>query len=91
MIIFVVQSNTTMTKITNKKTKCPKNRGAEIWPIPAKTVAQTVGCSENMVRSIRRGKRNADTELGAKIEVADKLLSDGANKLLSEVKRLITF
>lgn len=77
--------------IPKDKTKGPKNNGNKIWPIPAKTVADVVGCSENMVRAIRREARSEDTELGTRIAVADRLLEDGANKLLQEVKRVVRF
>lgn len=59
--------------------------------IPHVWIADTVGCSESMVKQVRNGQRNKDTSLGQKIEVAEILLEDGRNKLLAEVKRILQF
>jgi hypothetical protein len=84
------------TKIANKKSICNKNSVETITPqpveiqIPAKVIADVVDCSVVYVKKIRRGARPNDSELAQKIEVTDKLMTDGMDKLLKEVRELMT-
>lgn len=75
-----------MSKDNVKKTRCPKN---EAIRVPARVVAQVVGCSASTVKAIRQDERSDDTELGRRIRIAEDLLTDGSNLLLKEVKRIV--
>jgi hypothetical protein len=59
--------------------------------VTSTVVAEVVGCSKEMVTKVRSGRRNADTDKGQQIEVADMLLEEGMNKLVNEVKKLVRF
>lgn len=58
--------------------------------VSSSVIAEVVGCSPSMVRMVIRGDRNTDSTKGQQIEVAKMLLEEGMNKLVNEVKRVIT-
>lgn len=74
-------------KDKNKKTTCSENKAK--LSIPAKVVAEMVGCSEAAVKAIRSGARNAHTDTGKQIVLVETLLSEGSNALLNEVKKIV--
>lgn len=53
-------------------------------------VSEAVGCSTSLVRQVRSGERSGDTPTGQRIEIADMLLEEGLDKLVLEVKRIVT-
>lgn len=70
-------------KSTNKKNNRPKKRVSQAW------VAEVVGCSQAMVSDIKNNNRNNDTDLGTRIELADVLLEEGVEKVISDVKKIV--
>lgn len=70
-------------KSKDKKAKVTKKR------VSTSLLAEVVECSDRMVRMVRSDARNADTTTGQKIEVADMLLEEGLNKLITEVKKIV--
>lgn len=76
-----------MPKYKNKKTNCPENKIS--LPVPAKLVADMVGCSEAAVKAIRSGARNSETSTGKAIELADTLMEEGSNALINAVKEIV--
>ena len=70
-------------KSKGKKEKVAKKR------VSTSLISECVSCSGVMVRMVRRGDRNADTDLGQKIEVAEMLLEEGINQLVVNVKKAI--
>jgi len=70
-------------KNRNKKINRHKKR------VSKKLVAEVVGCSTTMVSDVMNGNRNADTDLGTRIELADVLLEEGVNKVIADVKKIV--
>lgn len=69
------------------KNKSSRNKNLVKPPL----IADVVGCSEVMVRQVLKGERSGETELGGNILIAERLLNDGANRLIEEVKRIVKF
>ncbi|MDO3641942.1 hypothetical protein [Mucilaginibacter sp. L3T2-6] len=76
------------SKEKNLKTICPENETAEI-PLPAEKVAEITGKSTSLVKKVRTGKRNPDSDAGKAIQVVDDLWAYGSNKLITEIKRIV--
>lgn len=70
-------------KCNGKKRMVAKKR------VSTTLIAEVVDCSPRMVRMVRDEKRSADTTTGQKIEVADMLLEEGMNKLITEVIKIV--
>lgn len=74
-------------KDKNKKTSCPENK--LVLPITHKVMSYVVEKSESLVKKVKSGKRNNKSETGQQIELAEKLLKEGSNALIEEVKRMV--
>ncbi|MBY0244529.1 MAG: hypothetical protein K2Q03_03640 [Sphingobacteriaceae bacterium] len=57
-----------------------------IVPVPAKVVAEVVGCSVSLVKKVRTGLRS-ETKLCKKIVFAEQLISAGINQALKTTKK----
>lgn len=66
-----------------KKPNRPKKR------VSPSLIAEVVGCSGSLVRQVISGDRSNETSMGQRIEIADMLLEEGLNKLVTEVKRVV--
>ena len=80
---IVYEAERNMNQSTAKKTNCPNPQNKRI---PHWMIATVVGCSVSMVKAVRNGQRNNETELGQMIEVAEILIED---KLILEIKKLV--
>lgn len=81
---------------TNKKTSCNKNIEKACAPapaivIPAKVVADVVGCSEPQVKKVRRGKIVRNTPMQVRIQRVEDELEIGVNALIEQVKAAVPF
>ena len=75
-----------MVKTDKSKSKRHKNLLAT-----STVVAGVVGCSSAAVRMIKSGKNTGYSDQAQRIQVAEMLLEEGANKLIEEVKRIVKF
>lgn len=55
----------------------------------SKTVAEVAGYSESMVKKVRCGAKDGESEAVQKIKLADHLLYEGSTALLETVKKLL--
>ena len=76
-----------MAKNIEIKTKCPKIKSK----VPRWMIAEAAQCTESTVKAIQNGYRSHETEAGQRIKVAQMLLEEGFNKLITEVKKLVAF
>lgn len=79
-----MQRNVTMSN----KSKEIKNNRPKKW-VSRTMIAHVVGCGNSTVSSIFNGKRNPDTDLAQRIEVAEMLLSEGVEKAIEDVKKIV--
>ena len=76
------------TKDKNIKTISTKNNTHAV-SLPAEKVAEITGVSESTVKKVRNGLRSKETPQGAKVAIVDDLYSEGSNKLITEIKRIV--
>ncbi|PZP39453.1 MAG: hypothetical protein DI598_19955 [Pseudopedobacter saltans] len=65
------------------KNKCPKN-----W-VSRTMIAHVIGCGKTTVSAVFNGKRSSDTDLAQRIEVAEMLLSEGVEKVIDDVRKVV--
>lgn len=75
----------------NIKTTCTENE-KPVVPLPAAEVADMAGISESLVKKIRSGHRNKNSENGQKVAFIDEGWATGTNAvrnlLMEEIKRV---
>lgn len=74
-----------MSKDTNKETKRPKK-----YRYTESEIAGIIGCSVSYVKKVRSRSVNMNTPLSRRILATDEVLTDGGNKLLKEVERILS-
>lgn len=72
-----------MHKSRHKKLKRPKKR------VTQTLIAEVVDCSVGMVNDVLKGRRNNDTDLGTRIELADILLEEKVEQAIIDVKKVV--
>lgn len=72
------------------KTRNTKNN-ISVAPVPAKEVAELVGCSESTVKKVRTGDRSAESVTGLKVKLFDEMYKEGSSTLINEITRIVKF
>lgn len=72
----------------NKNQMC-QSEAKPIIPVPAKVIADIVGCSESLVEKVRGGYRNRNTKAGAKVIMAEDLMATCMRAAIDNVKLII--
>ncbi|MBA3829718.1 MAG: hypothetical protein H0X33_12330 [Taibaiella sp.] len=82
------EKNSRSTQAGRKKPR----RSTQVWKTPASVIANMVECHPDTVVKVRSGKiGKTDKILTQRIKIADMLVNDGKNNLLTKVKQLIKF
>lgn len=75
-----------MNEDTKYQNQMCQNDAKPIVPVPAKVLADIVGCSESTVKKVRNNVRSGDSEIGKKIVKADDLLKTCIEVAIDHVK-----
>lgn len=72
----------------NKNQMC-QNEARRVVPIPAKVVANIVGCSESAVHKVRNGHRSEKSKVGFKITRVEDLLDTCIEVAINNISELV--
>lgn len=75
----------------NKTFKTRNTKNISVAPIPAKEVAELLGCSESTVKKVRTGNRTGESVTGLQVRVFDELIAEGSSLLIKEVVKRVKF